>query len=60
MGIRIHSKTNKKATVKLLNALSSYLFEELYGELRRATPKQVSSLKEAAETLKQIAYESNI
>ena len=34
MGIRISAKTNKSATLKLINHISSYLFEEECGEFR--------------------------
>ena len=33
MGIRITGKSNKKATLKIISAISSYLFEQEYGEL---------------------------
>lgn len=40
MGIRISSKSNKKATLKIINSISSYLFEQQYGELDGNTDLQ--------------------
>lgn len=33
MSINLSVKTNKKATLKLINHISSFLFEQEYGEL---------------------------
>lgn len=33
MSIKVSAKTNKKATLKLISHISSFLFEEEYGEL---------------------------
>lgn len=38
MGIRVITKTRAKATLKLANALRSYLFEQEYGELSNCAP----------------------
>ena len=40
MGIRITSKSNKKATLKIISDISSYLFEQQYGELDGNTDLQ--------------------
>ena len=36
MGIKVNSKTNKTASLKLMNEINSFLFEQEYGELRSA------------------------
>lgn len=46
-GIKISTKTKAKETLKLLNHLSSYLFEQEYGELSNCTSAQKNTLKEA-------------
>ena len=33
MGIQVHCKSKKQATLKIISAISSYLFEQEYGEL---------------------------
>ena len=35
MGIRISKKTNNPATLKLLNKLTSFSFEQQFGEMER-------------------------
>ena len=52
-GIRIINK-NAKATSKVLSALASYMFEQEYGELRKATPAQIKVLQEAKKVLSEI------
>lgn len=51
MGIRVYSNTRKKATLKLFNALTSYLFEQEFGELESATIQQKETLKSAQKVL---------
>lgn len=51
MGIRIQSNSRKRATSKLLNQLTSYLFEEEFGELKDASYSQKEALKEAQRVL---------
>ena len=46
-GIKISVKTKAKETLKLSNHLSSYLFEQEYGELSNCTPAQKKTLKDA-------------
>ena len=52
-GIRISNK-NAKATSKVLSALASYMFEQEYGELKKATPAQIKTLQEAKKVLTEI------
>lgn len=51
MGIRVSTQTKNKATLKVYNALSSYLFEQECGELRGATGAQIKALREAQSVL---------
>ena len=44
-------KTEAKASLKLLNHISSFLFEEEYRELRWFTEPQKKHLKDVAEAL---------
>ena len=57
-GIRIVNK-NAKATSKVLSALASYMFEQEYGELRKATPAQIKVLQEAKKVLSEIINAHN-
>lgn len=43
MGIRISKKTNKPATLKLVNHITSYLFEEECGEFRNQSKKNADA-----------------
>ena len=47
MGITIKTKTNKKATTKLLNAITSYLFEQEFDELRGVSSSDIQKIKDA-------------
>ena len=47
MGITIKTKTNKKATAKLLNAITSYLFEQEFDELRGVSSSDIQKIKDA-------------
>lgn len=51
MGIRVTTKTNKKATLKMYNSLSSFLFEQECGELASATSEQKKILRDAHKVL---------
>ena len=52
MSIRVSSKTNAKATLKLYNQLVSYMFEQEYDELQRyASSKDIEALNKAKEAL---------
>lgn len=57
-GIRIVNK-NAKATSKALSALASYMFEQEYGELKKATPAQIKVLQEAKKVLSEIINAHN-
>ena len=57
-GIRIYNK-NAKATSKVLSALASYMFEQEYGELRKASPAQIKVLEEAKKVLSEIINAHN-
>ena len=57
-GIRISNK-NAKATSKVLSALASYMFEQEYEELRKATPAQIKVLQEAKKVLAEIINNHN-
>lgn len=57
-GIRIVNK-NAKATSKVLSALASYMFEQEYGELKKATPAQIKVLQEAKKVLSEIINAHN-
>lgn len=57
-GIRIINK-NAKATSKVLSALASYMFEQEYGELRKASPAQIKVLEEAKKVLSEIINAHN-
>lgn len=54
MGIRIQAKTNRRATLNLLNKVSSYLFEEEYGELSSATASQKKAIKDCQKALSEM------
>lgn len=54
MGITIKGKTNKKATLKLMNAISSYLFEQEYDELKGVSNTDINKIKEACKVLTSI------
>lgn len=57
-GIKISVKTKAKETLKLSNHLSSYLFEQEYGELSNCTSAQKNILKEALLVLDSIIRKS--
>ena len=54
MGINISCKTNKKASLRLLNQINSFLFEEQYGELNNAPLIVTKRLKLAAKGLSEL------
>ena len=54
MSIKCLSKTKAKATLKLYNKLTSYMFEEEYGELKYANPSNIKALKAAQKVLSMI------
>lgn len=53
-GIKINVKTKAKETLKLLNHLKSYIFEQEFGELSNCTPTQRKTLREALLVLESI------
>lgn len=52
--IELKVMTKKRNTLKLLNNLNSYLFEEIYGELSNVDPKSIAILREASKVLSKI------
>lgn len=53
MGIRISSSSKAKASLRLLSHISTYMFEEEYGEMK-GNPKIRKVLDEARKTLSEI------
>lgn len=53
MGIKVSSKTKAKASLKLYNQISSYMFEHEYDEMR-GNSRIRSVLDEARKTLAEI------
>ena len=54
MSIIISTNTKAKATLKLYNQLTSYIFEEEYGELKYANQSNIKALKAAQKVLSMI------
>ena len=54
MGINISGNTNKRESLKLLNQINSFLFEQQYGELSNASPIVIKRLKLAAKGLSEM------
>ena len=54
MSIIISTNAKAKATLKLYNQLTSYMFEEEYGELKYANPSNIKALKAAQKVLSMI------
>ena len=54
MSITVSINTKAKATLKLYNQLTSYLFEQEYGELKYANSSNIKVLKDAQEVLSMI------
>ena len=57
-GITISTKTDKRASLKLLNQINSFLFEEQYGELKNAPSIVTKRLKLAAKGLADVINKS--
>lgn len=53
MGINVSAKTKAKASLKLYNQISSYIFEQEYDELRNS-PKVKLALIEAKQALAEL------
>ena len=49
MGIVVRTNTKAKATLKLFNQMSSYLFEQELGELRGVSNSDIETLKKACK-----------
>ena len=54
MSIKVSTSTKAKATLKLYNQLTSYMFEEEYGELKYANPSNIKTLRAAQKVLSMI------
>lgn len=52
--IKLNTKTSKKATLKMLNTLNSYLFEQECEELQYCTKEQKDALFRAKNVLLEI------
>ena len=53
MGTKIICKSKAKATLKLFNQISSYIFEQEFDELK-GSPKAIQALQEANKQLAEI------
>ena len=51
MSILVSTNTKAKATLKLYNQLTSYMFEQEYGELKYANQSNIKALKAAQKAL---------
>lgn len=51
MGLQISCKTGLKESLKLLNHLNSFLFEQECGELKYFKQSQIETLSKAARVL---------
>lgn len=51
MSIKISTSSKAKATLKLYNQLTSYMFEEEYGELKDVSANCLKALKSAQRAL---------
>lgn len=54
MSIKVSTSTKAKATLKLYNQLTSYMFEEEYDELKYANQSNIKTLKAAQKVLSMI------
>ena len=52
--IKVSTSTKAKATLKLYNQLTSYLFEQECDELKYANPSNIKALKAAQKVLSMI------
>ena len=57
MGITVKVNTKAKATLKLFNQMSSYLFEQEYEELRGVSSSDIEILRKACKVLTKIIKE---
>ena len=54
MSIKVSASTKAKATLKLYNQLTSYMFEQEYDELKYANQSNIKALKAAQKALNMI------
>lgn len=54
MGIKVNIPTKYKATLKMFNALNSYMFEQEYEDLKHITASDKETLKAALKVLASI------
>lgn len=54
MSITISTNTKAKATLKLYNQLTSYMFEQEYEELKYANQSNIKTLRAAQKVLSMI------
>lgn len=52
--IKVSTSTKATATLKLYNQLTSYMFEEEYGELKYANQSNIKALRAAQKVLSMI------
>lgn len=52
--IKVSTSTKATATLKLYNQLTSYMFEEEYGELKYANQSNIKTLRAAQKVLSMI------
>ena len=52
--IKVSTSTKAIATLKLYNQLTSYMFEEEYGELKYANQSNIKALRAAQQVLSMI------
>lgn len=57
MGITVKANTRAKATLKLYNQMTSYLFEQECGELKGVSNTDIEVLKKACKVLTKIIKE---
>lgn len=54
MGIVVRTNTKAKATLKLFTQMSSYLFEQEFGELKGTSSSDIETLEKACKVLTKI------
>ena len=54
MSIKVSTSTKAKATLKLYNQLTSYMFEQEYEELKYANQSNIKTLRAAQKALSMI------
>ena len=54
MSIKVSTSTKAKATLKLYNQLTSYMFEQEYEELKYANQSNIKTLRAAQKVLSMI------